>query len=309
MKEAARPRQVRRARPEVSAVLRAALIGVILGAVPTAPAAAPRKGKVLPGIVVEFNAPDGWPLNAKYVPAKDGKLTLILLHGTGQRKDDWHALGRSLAGWGFGYLALDLRGHGESGKGPDGQPASWRKFKPTKEANEFANMTRDIEGAAAYLVGQGVLEDAIGIIGADVGSSVGIKYAAVHPKVPLIAMLSPGTHYQEVLTINAMRAYKNRPILMVYSLADRNSSRATPVLESFARQSAGDLNVTVIKVAQEHGTKMLRGDLPRQIIDWLLSPVRVPGETEVSTETAHPPAPEPYPDAADTLTEPDPVAP
>ena len=231
---------------------------LLLAAAPAARAAAPRKPKVLPGIVVEFAAPDGWPLKAKYVPAKEGKLTLILLHGTGQRKDDWHALGRSLAGWGYGYLALDLRGHGESGKGPDGQPAPWRKFKPTKEQNEFANMTRDIEGAVAYLTGQGVLEEQIGIIGADVGSSVGVKYASIHPKVHLIAMLSHGTHYQEVLTINALRRYTNRPILMVYSCRPQFRP-ATPVLEGFARQAAGEQNVTVIKVPQEHGSRCSKG--------------------------------------------------
>ena len=100
-----------------------------------------------------------------------------------------------------------------------------------------------------------------------------------------------------------MRRYTNRPILMVYSLADRNSARATPVLEGFARQAAGEQNVTVIKVPQEHGIKMLKGDLVRQIIDWLLSPVRLPGEPEISSDTA--PSPEPYPDAADRLTEPE----
>ena len=199
---------------------------------------------------------------------------MILLHGTGQRKDDWHALGRSLAGWGYGYLALDLRGHGESGKGPDGQPAPWRTFKPTKEQNEFANMTRDIEGAVAYLTGQGVLEEQIGIIGADVGSSVGVKYAAVHPKVPLIAILSPGTHYQEVLTINALRRYKP---------TDPNGL-FLPTAIPPGDPGPGRLRPAGRGRAERHGhqgspgarIKMLKGDLVRQIIDWLF-PVRLPG--------------------------------
>lgn len=251
---------------------------------------------MMPGLLVDIKTPDGWTLKAKHLPAKEGRATYLLLHGTGQRKEDWYYLARGLAGWGYGYLALDFRGHGESVLGPDGQPASWRKFNRSKSYNEFANMARDVEGAVAYLTGLGVPEEQIGVIGADVGSSIGLKYAAVHPKVPLVIMLSPGLSYQEVLTVNAMRAYKNRPILMVHSAADKYSTRATPLLAGFAKLSAGENNTTVITVAQEHGTKMLRRqrELIGQIIDWIKNPVKEP-EMAVSTEAALSPETEPFP--------------
>lgn len=237
------------------------------------------KGKLMAGLLVDLKTADNWTLKAKHLPAKDQRKTFILLHGTGGRKEDWYYLARALAGWGYGYLALDFRGHGESRIAPDGQALSWHKFKVTKAENEFANMSRDVDAAFAYLVAQGVAEEQIGVIGADVGSSLGLKFSAVHPKIPLTILLSPGLHYQEVLTVNAMRAYRGRPILMIYSEADKYSSRETPLLYGFAKLSTGEPNVTLLTVPQEHGVKMLRRqrDLIPKIIDWIGNPVKAVG--------------------------------
>lgn len=234
------------------------------------------KGKLMPGLLVDLKTADGWALKAKHLPAKGEQKTIVLLHGTGGRKEDWYYLARALAGWGYGYLAVDFRGHGESRVAPDGQAASWHKFRVTKTENEFANMSRDVDAAVAYLGAQGIFEEQIGIIGADVGSSIGLKFAATHPKIPLTVLLSPGLHYKEVLTVNAMRAYRARPILMIYSEADKYSSRETPLLYGFAKLSTGEANVTLLTVAQEHGVKMLRRhrELIPKIIDWLGNPVK-----------------------------------
>jgi dienelactone hydrolase len=279
----------------------AALAALLLSA---SASAATVKGKLMPGLLVELKTADGWTLKAKHSPAKEGRKTFLLLHGTGGRKEDWYYMARALSGWGYGYLAVDFRGHGESSLSPAGTPASWHKFRVTKTENEFANMSRDIDAAAAFLLQSGVPEDQLGVIGADVGSSLGLKYAAVHPKVPMLIMLSPGLHYQEILTVNAIRAYKNRPILMIYAEADKYSSKETPLLQGFAKMTTGEANVTVLTVPQEHGCKMLRKqrDLVVKIIDWIASPVKVldvgastpaaPGEISTAVLAA-PPAEDP----------------
>lgn len=194
------------------------------GVKPAAAPASARKTKPLPGILIDLRTRDGWLLKAKYVPAKDGRLTFLLLHAKGRRMEDWSQLGRTLANWGYGYLAPDFRGHGLSVTSPEGQKVTWRDFKITKTYNEFANMLLDAEASVAYLTSQGVVEEDIGIIGAEVGASIGLKHAAVRPRTPMVLMLSPGLRYQEVLTVNAMRAYKDRPILMIHSEADKKSA-------------------------------------------------------------------------------------
>lgn len=243
----------------------------------------------LPGEAVELKTIDGWSLKATFAPAQPGKLTLLLLHGTGQRKEDWRRLALPLTRAGYGVMAVDLRGHGESRVSPSGEELSWKKLRSTRNANDYADMSRDAEAAVAWLAGQGVPEDSIGLIGAEVGGSVAIRYAAVHSKVPLVAMLSPGMAWREVLTVNALRKLKRpipTPILMVYSEADKRSSKEAPILYAFAKGSVGERHAALIVVPQERGTRMFRAQraLVGQTIDWLGNPI-APDVPVVSTET------------------------
>ncbi len=266
-------------------IRRAALALLVLAA--SAGAVPPAAPRVLPGADVEFKAADGWTLKGKYEAARSSSTTFILLHGAGQRKEVWFTLARYLRKAGYGYLAVDLRGHGDSQAGPDGLPSNWRKSKSSKDQNDFfANMSLDVAAAVSYLTGQGVAEEGIGLVGTDVGGSLGLKYAAVHPRVPIIVLFSPGMSYHEVLTVNAMRAYKDRPILMIYSELDKTSSKATPVLYEFAKRSAGERNATVIAVPHLHGVKLPgHGPTVRAVVAWLANPVK-PETPAVSTETA-----------------------
>ncbi|MEK7858214.1 MAG: alpha/beta fold hydrolase [Elusimicrobiota bacterium] len=281
------------------AVLALALAGPAFAG-PAAPAPA-AKVRVFPGLDVEFKTSDGWAIKAKHLPSKDGGKTVLLLHGTGGRKEDFFLLAKTLQKRGYGYLAVDFRGHGESRTAPDGQSANWRKFpKATKVYNEFENMIRDVEAAVAYLGIQAITEDSLVIIGADVGASLGLKYAAVHPKLPMVVMLSPGMKYQEVTTINAMRRYKDRPILFVYSEADKMSSHETPILYATAKLSTGESNSTVLIAPKEHGARMLRGPVVAQVLDWVADPVKPEALTSTTTAIMPPDAqPETVEDAGE----------
>jgi len=251
-----------------------------------APAPKPA-GPSLPGEPVELKTVDGWSLKAMFAPSVPGKMTLLLLHGTGQRKEDWKRLAFPLTRAGYGVMAVDLRGHGDSRVSPSGEELTWKKLRATRTANDYADMSRDAEAAVAWLAGQGVPEDSIGLIGAEVGGSIAIRYAAVHSKVPLVVMLSPGMAWQEVLTVNALRALKRptpTPVLMVYSEADKRSSKETPILYAFAKSAVGDQHATLIPVPQERGTRMLKAQraLIGQIINWLGNPI-APEAPAVST--------------------------
>ncbi|MBI4061411.1 MAG: alpha/beta fold hydrolase [Elusimicrobia bacterium] len=244
-------------------------------------------GPFLPGEPVDLKTLDGWSLKAAFAPAQPGKMTMLLLHGTGQRKEDWKRLAFPLARAGYGVMAVDLRGHGESRVSPSGEEISWKKLRATRVDNDYADMSRDVEAAAGWLAGQGVPEDSIGLIGAEVGGSVAIRYAAIHAKVPLVVMLSPGMAWQEVLTVNALRALKRpipTPILMIHSEADKRSSKETPILYAFAKGAVGERHAALITVPQERGTRMLKAQraLAGQIVAWLGNPIQ-PDVAAVST--------------------------
>lgn len=58
------------------------------------------------------------PIAADHWPATD-RPPVILLHGGGQTRHAWGETGRALALRGYEVIAMDLRGHGDSGWAPD----------------------------------------------------------------------------------------------------------------------------------------------------------------------------------------------
>ena len=107
-----------------SAVLLVAALALSAGAAP-APKPAKPAGPSLPGEAVELKTVDGWALKAMFAPSVPGKMTLLLLHGTGQRKEDWKRLAFPLTRAGYGVMAVDLRGHGESRITPAGEELTY----------------------------------------------------------------------------------------------------------------------------------------------------------------------------------------
>jgi len=244
-----------------------------------------RKVRELPGEPVEFKTVDGWTLKGQYLPSGTGKWTFILLHEAGGSKQNWYWISRKMKARGLGFLALDLRGHGLSQAAPEGQPSSFRRFKSSKDNNDWDNMREDISSAVAFLKEKGVDPVNVALGGAAVGGSVAIRYAALHPEVPLVFLLSPGMSHQGVPTPNALRAYKKRPLLLVVGDDDKRSSAEIPIIFQFARLGAGAENVYLLRVPRGHGTRMLyynRGVMDR-ILDWAEDPTQSDFETSISS--------------------------
>ncbi|MDE2510771.1 MAG: alpha/beta fold hydrolase [Elusimicrobia bacterium] len=269
-------------------------LAVLLAAALSAAAApAPYRAPLLPGTTAELRTVDGWTLHAVWEKAREGKPTVVLLHGTGQRKEDWRPFARALIHDGYGYAAVDLRGHGESRVTPSGETITYKKLHAQNAmrggVNDYEDMVRDVEATVGALTGAGVPEESIGVMGAEVGGSVAVKYAAVHPKVPFVIALSPALAWQEIPLVNAVRHFKGRstPILMVHSEADKRSSKETPLLYAFAKNSVGERNATLIVVPQERGTRLLRANkgLTEQILAWIANPVAPPPPPAASTDT------------------------
>jgi len=264
----------------LAVLLLAAALAAPSSALTPTPPPAPSRARALPGEPLELHAVDGWTLRATWEKAKEGKPTLVLLPGTGQHKEDWRVLARALAKDGCGYAAVDVRGHGESRTTPSGETIVYKKLRAGNAAkgqpNDYEDMVRDAEAAVAALAGQGVPEETIGVAGAEVGGSVAVKYAAVHPKVPFVIVFSPGLAWQEIPLVNAVRHFKGRatPFLMIHSEADKRSSKETPLLYAFAKNAVGDRNVTLFVVPEERGTRMLakNKDLPARVVAWLADP-------------------------------------
>lgn len=244
-------------------------------------APAPKRRVVhgLPGEALELKTKDGWTLSAQYYPSQPDHDTFILLHTADGRKENWLPLARAMIKSGFGYLALDLRGHGGSQNPPPGVEGQWWKFKLPKDPeddNPWADMVQDVDAAVAALKERAVPENQIAVGGAEVGSSIAMYYAASHPEVPMTFLLTPGRHKELPTTKTVIDKYGSRPILMVVGQDDK-----TPALfeagyvYQMTKKVAGEQNVTLINVEHDRGTRMLirnRGLVDR-IIDWMEHPM------------------------------------
>ena len=142
---------------------------------------------------VSFKTQDNVAITANLYAVSNPKGWIIFSHMMPAVKESWGDLANVLAGAGFEGLAIDLRGHGESGGGPDG----YKSFSDAETQKSIA----DLEVAAGYLVNQrGAAPTKISVIGASIGANLSLELMSVHPEVARAVLLSPGLDYHGVIT-------------------------------------------------------------------------------------------------------------
>jgi dienelactone hydrolase len=126
------------------------------------PAVATASTLGLPGARdVSFGASDGVRLAGWYVPGRNG-TAVVLAHGSHGDRSDTLAHLRLLAGAGYGVLAYDARGHGESSGATNA--AGWQGRE-------------DVAGAAAFLRRQAGVER-VAALGLSMGAEEALRAAA-----------------------------------------------------------------------------------------------------------------------------------
>jgi pimeloyl-ACP methyl ester carboxylesterase len=113
---------------------------------------------------------DGVSLRAWYRAPSNG-AAIILIHGAGNSRESLRGYAKLLAGHGYGVLALDLRGHGES-EGKTNR-VGWQG-------------SRDVGAAVAFLEGQEDVQ-AIGGLGISLGGEALLGAASQYPAIRAIA--------------------------------------------------------------------------------------------------------------------------
>jgi pimeloyl-ACP methyl ester carboxylesterase len=160
------------------AALALAVIALTSGTIGTVAASTPRaRSSSRPPAprVVEMRAADGTVLKASYFAADRPGPGVLLFHQSNRTRRSWDDFAARLAAAGIHTLAVDLRGHGESG-GKEGR----------------RNWPGDIDAAFRFLVSQpGVTRDVIGAGGAGVlGVEIAVEAARRHPaEVRSLALL------------------------------------------------------------------------------------------------------------------------
>jgi dienelactone hydrolase len=155
--------------PVVFAVLQLGVLPLTMAVIGTHPVSEPFTTAVPEGAQrVTFTAADGVPLVGWYTPSRN-RAAVVLLHGAGDSKADTREHAAVLARGGYGVLALDARGGGESG----GRGMLWGWHGAT-----------DVAAAVDWLAARPDVDPArIGLVGESMGGEQAITAAAADPRV------------------------------------------------------------------------------------------------------------------------------
>ncbi len=217
---------------------------------------------------VTLSTQDGWSLSAVYQPAGEKDTTVVLLHDLGKKKEEFTSFEKALTKAGFGYLALDLRGHGQSiGKG------EYKNFAREGADNPFNQMVQDGQTAVSFLRSKGVSPEHILLLGAGLGANVAAKTAQLMPDVGGLGMLSPNVNIRDVLVVPSLRVYKG-PVLIAASAGDRKGFLEASILRNVSFLTAGEGNVTFLTAYDFVGHELLDKYLTQSVIQWLTTPTK-----------------------------------
>lgn len=195
---------------------------------------------------VSFRTVDGWTIAALYRAPRKGKPVAVLVHGAAAGKTEWDRLVEALGRRGWGTLALDLRGHGESaGKGD---------FRAFDASGEWPRASADVEAALGFLREKGIASGRIGVVGASIGANLVSRV-----KAAWYALLSPGEDYRGVALAED---FAGRPVLAAASPPDAYAFRTLAGL--------GARGAFVLQARGGHGAQMLEEkEFLRKLLDWL----------------------------------------
>lgn len=206
-----------------------------------------------------LQTPDGVRLAYEARTVDNAKGTVLLLHGLGSSLDEWFYLARDLNREGWSTITFDFRGHGFSRQYRD-QELEWQNF--TQAARDSA--LRDVETAAA-LIPAG---EPFWLMGSSFGANMAVRYAAKHPEVTGVVLLSPGLEQGGIEISQSVSALSGRPLLMAAAEGDAYAAGSVKYLD----ESAGEpKKVLIYPDSEAHGQLMLEliPELEKEIIEWI----------------------------------------
>lgn len=213
---------------------------------------------------VGFKTSGGCVLEAVYQPASSGSYVFINTHGLGSARAEWGILEGRLKKKGYGYLSLDLRGHGGSLRCPGGR-ADYKTFS----AEQWAGLSADIRAAAEYLKSRKVPQERLVLCGASIGANLSLKAAAEGLRPAGIVLLSPGLSYAGIEAGAYLEGFGAVPLLLAASEDDPYAWESAGQLA--ARAKTRGLPAAFRAGPGGHGANMLsasRPELLNHLLDW-----------------------------------------
>ncbi|MFA7009522.1 MAG: alpha/beta fold hydrolase [Elusimicrobiales bacterium] len=218
----------------------------------------------VPVETVHFRTADGCVLEGSYRAPSPGSYVFLNVHGLGSDKSEWAALESGLKRRGYGFLSLDLRGHGGSLR-CSGRPVSYISFSQAR----WAGVSEDIRSAADLLKSRKVPENRLVLCGASVGANLALKALAEGLRPAGLVLLSPGLSYAGIEAETFLPVSGAAPLLLAASEDDTYAWQSSGRL--LARAGARGIPAVFRAGPGGHGANMLsaaKPELLNYILDW-----------------------------------------
>jgi len=219
---------------------------------------------------IAFKTSDSWEIHGTIYYSKDAdpKRAIILVHMLGSNRSSFDPLVPVLHDEmeDADIIAIDARGQGESTN-----LGTLSKFKLVGDWKAMAN---DIGGAVEYLRFYRNMPDEFYVVGASIGSTSAIHYAAAHAEIQKIVMISPGMDYKGVDISKDLQDYRKR-LLIVAGENDYDSAADAKTIYSTSKTADSLKKIYIYNGTSAHGTDLFAqtkgssDDLAKMIADWL----------------------------------------
>lgn len=187
--------------------------------------------------IVTTQGDDGLTLVGEFYASEESAPAVLLLHMLNSRRSAWSPLIPALTDAGYNVLAVDLRGHGETGGAQDWTAAQtdvvhwldWLSDQPSVNSEQTA------------------------LVGASIGSNLALVGCAYDARCVTAIALSPGLDYRGVTTEEAIiEGLADRSALLV---ASHDDSYSADTVKALTEVATGDLGVQLY-VGRMHGTNL-----------------------------------------------------
>ncbi|MDP2656231.1 MAG: alpha/beta fold hydrolase [bacterium] len=165
---------------------------------------------------ITLTTPDGVILAGNYLASREPKGAVLLLHMMPATKESWEPLQQALEKVHISSLAIDLRGHRQSTKGPADIILDYNTFTDREHQLTRNDVTTSIE----YLVSQGFTKNKIVISGASIGANLAIQELSQDPEINSAILLSPGLDYHGIETEQYARSLAD--VQALFTIASRD---------------------------------------------------------------------------------------
>jgi len=221
---------------------------------------------------VSIDSPDGVKLAGSFFAvSKANSPAVLLLHQWDSDRGSYDTFAKRMQATGFAVLSIDGRGFGDSTTKADGSAVTAGQTDADVKA-----MLGDVGAAFEFLSKQqNVDPKRVGIVGASYGSSLAIIYAADHPDVAAVGLLSPGRNYFGSMEIEpAIKKYgKKRPLIFLAGTDDKDSANASSAMMKLAADDS-PWSFEVLE-GGGHGTVLFKVGADKRLQKFLIDKIAI----------------------------------